>query len=187
MAGNPGAGHIGKGAKRLWRDYRGPVLFVLLMCCFRSAWADWVTVPTGSMNPTILEGDRVLVDKHAYGLRVPFTLIHVTWGGDPVRGEIVVFDSPKDGTSLVKRVIGVPGDTVELDGRDHGGGGEHVDWPDAEPAGRQRHEQPGPCRPGHAAQSAHAVTVRDSLRSREWQDLPPGGCRPRRKTGTSAW
>jgi signal peptidase I len=105
-----------KFSKNLWREYRGPLAFVILMCCFRSAWADWVTVPTGSMNPTILEGDRVLVDKHSFGLRVPFTLIHLTSGEDPLRGDIVVFDSPKDGTSLVKRVIGVPGDTVELDG-----------------------------------------------------------------------
>lgn len=101
---------------RWWREYRGPIVFVALLICFRSAWADWVTVPTGSMNPTILEGDRVLVDKHAFGLRVPFTLIHLTEGEDPARGDIVVFDSPKDGTSLVKRVVGVPGDTVELDG-----------------------------------------------------------------------
>jgi signal peptidase I len=105
-----------KFSKKLWREYRGPLAFVVLTCCFRSAWADWVTVPTGSMNPTILEGDRVLVDKHSFGLRVPFTLIHLTSGEDPVRGDIVVFDSPKDGTSLVKRVIGVPGDSVELSG-----------------------------------------------------------------------
>jgi signal peptidase I len=105
-----------KVTQRLWHAYRGPIAFVVLMCCFRSAWADWVTVPTGSMNPTILEGDRVFVDKHAYGLRVPFTLLHLTAGEDPVRGDIVVFDSPRDGTSLVKRVIGVPGDTVELSG-----------------------------------------------------------------------
>jgi signal peptidase I len=105
-----------KPVQRLWRDYREAIVFVLLMLCFRSAWADWVTVPTGSMNPTILEGDRLLVDKHAFGLRVPFTLLHLTAGDDPVRGDIVVFDSPSDGTSLVKRVVGVPGDTVELHG-----------------------------------------------------------------------
>jgi hypothetical protein len=45
-------------------------LFLPLMLGFRSAWADWVTVPTGSMNPTILEGDRLLVDKHVFGLRI---------------------------------------------------------------------------------------------------------------------
>jgi signal peptidase I len=98
-----------------WREYRGTLLFLVLMLAFRSAWADWVTVPTGSMNPTILEGDRVLIDKHAFGLRIPFTHVHLTAGEDPARGDIVVFDSPADGTSLVKRVIGVPGDVVSLE------------------------------------------------------------------------
>ncbi len=101
---------------RRWREYRSLLLFVLLMCSFRSAWADWVYVPTGSMNPTILEGDRLLIDKHVYGMRVPFSLIHLTHGDDPNRGDIVVFDSPRDGTSLVKRVIALPGDSVALDG-----------------------------------------------------------------------
>jgi len=99
-----------------WRAYRGTLLFLCLMLGFRSAWADWVTVPTGSMNPTILEGDRVLVDKHVFGLRIPFTRVHLTAGQNPARGDIVVFDSPVDGTSLVKRVIGVPGDVVSLEG-----------------------------------------------------------------------
>ncbi len=102
-------------AVRWWREYRGSLLFLFLMLVFRSAWADWVSVPTGSMNPTILEGDRVLVDKHVYGLRVPWTLMRLTDGRDPARGEIVVFDSPLDGTSLVKRVIGLPGDVIALD------------------------------------------------------------------------
>jgi signal peptidase I len=67
------------------------------------------------MNPTILEGDRLLVDKHVYGVRIPWTLVRLTQGRDPARGEIVVFDSPVDGTSLVKRVVAVPGDVVLLD------------------------------------------------------------------------
>lgn len=100
---------------RYAREYRGLAAFLILMLGFRSAWADWVYVPSGSMNPTILEGDRVLVDKHAYGLRVPWTLVHLTPGQDPTRGDIIVFDSPKDGTSLVKRVVAVPGDTIALD------------------------------------------------------------------------
>lgn len=101
---------------RLWRQHRGILLFLFLMFCFRSAWADWVRVPTGSMNPTIIEGDRLLVDKHALGLRIPFTRIRLTPGDEPERGDIVVFDSPADGTSLVKRVAAVPGDTVEVRG-----------------------------------------------------------------------
>lgn len=105
----------GKTVREWWREYRGTLLFLFLMLTFRSAWADWMTVPTGSMNPTIVEGDRVMVDKHVYGLRIPWTLVRLTDGRDPRRGEIVVFDSPLDGTSLVKRIIGVPGDTLALD------------------------------------------------------------------------
>jgi signal peptidase I len=100
--------------RRYWHEYRGLAAFLVLMLGFRSAWADWVYVPSGSMNPTIIEGDRLLVDKHVFGLRVPFTLVHLTRGEDPRRGDIIVFDSPADGTSLVKRVIAVPGDTVAL-------------------------------------------------------------------------
>src|SRR6185437_6827335 len=68
---------------KYWREYRGALAFLLFFAGFRSAWADWVYVPTGSMNPTILEGDRLLIDKHVYGLRVPFSLVHLTQGENP--------------------------------------------------------------------------------------------------------
>jgi len=97
------------------REYRTFLIFAFLLLAFRSAWADWVRVPSGSMNPTILEGDRLLVDKHVFGVRIPWTLVRLTDGRDPMRGEIVVFDSPVDGTSLVKRVVAVPGDEILLD------------------------------------------------------------------------
>ncbi len=66
------------------------------------------------MKPTILEGDRVYVNKLAYDLKVPFTTWHLLEWGNPQRGDIVVFYSPYDGKRLVKRVIGLPGDTLEL-------------------------------------------------------------------------
>ena len=88
--------------------------FFVLMVVFRSAVADWMYVPSGSMNPTIVEGDRILVDKAAYGLRVPFTTKRLTHGSDPQRGDIAIFSSPEDGTTLVKRIVGLPGDTVEM-------------------------------------------------------------------------
>jgi signal peptidase I len=66
------------------------------------------------MKPTILEGDLVLVNKLAYDLKVPFTTTHLMKWSDPARGDIAVFFSPEDGSRLVKRVIGVPGDTIEL-------------------------------------------------------------------------
>ena len=109
---------VAASGRRFWRNWRGTFAFLFMMMVFRSAWADWVTVPTGSMNPTIVEGDRVLVDKHVYGLRIPWTLVRLTVGRDPRRGEIVVFDSPATGISLVKRLIGEPGDVIALD--EHG-------------------------------------------------------------------
>ena len=91
-------------------------IFVLALAVFavRSSLADWNDVPSGSMKPTILEGDRVYVNKLAYDLKVPFTTLHLVEWGNPKRGDIVVFYSPYDGKRLVKRVIGLPGDTIEL-------------------------------------------------------------------------
>jgi signal peptidase I len=95
-------------------DYRGFALFVFLMIIFRSALADWNVVPTGSMKPTILEGDRILVNKLAYDFKIPLTHISIYKFADPKRGDIVIFDSKLADTRLVKRVIGLPGDTVEM-------------------------------------------------------------------------
>ena len=97
---------------RAWNEYRGFALFLVLMVVFRSALADWNVVPSGSMKPTILEGDRILVNKLAYDLRIPLTHLAVHKFADPKRGDIVVFDSNAADTRLVKRVIGLPGDTV---------------------------------------------------------------------------
>jgi signal peptidase I len=99
---------------KLWRHNRGFVLFVVLMALFRSAVADWNSVPSGSMRPTLIEGDRIVVNKLAYDLRIPFTHVSLYRMADPRRGEIVVFDSEKAGKRLVKRVIGEPGETVQL-------------------------------------------------------------------------
>ncbi len=84
------------------------------MVIFRSAVADWNDVPTGSMNPTIVEGDRILVNKLAYDIRVPFTHISLAKLADPVAGDIIIFDSKTSGKRLVKRVIGTAGDQIEL-------------------------------------------------------------------------
>src|SRR5437879_1597757 len=97
------------------RDEAKPLLIMLVvMFAIRSAIADWNDVPTGSMKPTILPGDRVFVNKLAYDLKVPFTTWHVARWADPRRGDVVVLWSPHDGQRLVKRVVGVPGDVIEL-------------------------------------------------------------------------
>ena len=95
---------------------RGLLAFLLCLGIFRTAVADWNPVPTGSMRPTILEGDVVLVDRLAYDLKLPLTDIILVPLGDPRRGDIVTFSSPVDGTRLIKRVVAIPGDTVALRG-----------------------------------------------------------------------
>jgi signal peptidase I len=90
------------------------IIFILLMSVFRSAVADWYTVPTGSMQPTIQEGDRVVVNKMAYDLRLPFTEVTLVSLDIPQRGEIVVFESQAADMRLIKRVIGLPGDVVAM-------------------------------------------------------------------------
>lgn len=89
-------------------------LFIILMSVFRSAFADWYTVPTGSMQPTIQEGDRIVVNKMAYDLRLPFTNVSLMNTGEPKHGEIIVFESDAADLRLIKRVVGLPGDTVAM-------------------------------------------------------------------------
>ena len=102
-------------AHHLWRKEIRPLLVLaVIVFSIRSSLADWNDVPTGSMKPTILEGDRIFVNKLAYDLKVPFTTRHLAEWSNPRRGEIVVFYSPHDGKRLVKRVIGLPGDTLQL-------------------------------------------------------------------------
>ncbi len=92
-----------------------PIALVLIvLTTFRSAVADWNDVPTQSMEPNILVGDRIVVNKLAYGLKVPFTTWHLLRWSEPDRGEIVVFYAPGSGERTVKRVVGVPGDEVAL-------------------------------------------------------------------------
>ncbi|UCD27595.1 MAG: signal peptidase I [Planctomycetota bacterium] len=100
---------------KLWREWVRPLLMVVIvLSAFRSTVADWNDVPTGSMKPTILEGDRILVNKLAYDLKVPFTGWQLLEWGGPQRGDVVICYSPESGIRLVKRVIGLPADRVEM-------------------------------------------------------------------------
>ena len=99
---------------RLWREYRSLIAFLVLMALFRSAIADWNVVPSGSMLPTIREGDRIVVDKMAYDLRIPFTHVAIAHLHDPQRGDIVTVDSSAAHELIVKRLIGLPGDVVAM-------------------------------------------------------------------------
>jgi signal peptidase I len=101
--------------RRIWKDWWKTAAFIVFVVIpFKSSIADWNWVPSGSMNPTILEGDLIYVDKLAYDLKVPLTFSRLAEWSQPQRGDIVICFSPEDGMRLVKRVIALPGDTVEM-------------------------------------------------------------------------
>ena len=103
------------------RQNRGFLLFVVGFAFFRSAMADWNTIPSGSMRPTLLEGDYLFVTKWAYGYSrhsLPFSppiFSGRIWGGQPARGDVVVFKFPPNPSlDYIKRVVGLPGDTIQM-------------------------------------------------------------------------
>ena len=100
---------------KIWlRQNRGILVFLLLFGFLRTALADWNPIPSGSMRPTLLEGDVVLVNRVAYDLKLPLSDIMLVRMGEPRRGDVVTFTSPADGVRLIKRMIAVPGDVVEM-------------------------------------------------------------------------
>jgi len=103
---------------RLWAWLRREALplgvMLLLLGAARDSLANHYEVPSGSMQPTLQPGDRVVVDMRAYGLRLPFIGTPLLATGHPQRGDVAVFNSPADGTRLIKRVVAVAGDRVQL-------------------------------------------------------------------------
>lgn len=93
-----------------WTAFVGALLVV------RASVADHYTVPSGSMEPSVMTGDRLVVHKAAYGLRAPLTTAYLARGEDPRPGDVVVLDAPDTGDVLLKRVAAVPGDTVSVRG-----------------------------------------------------------------------
>jgi signal peptidase I len=102
--------------RRIARELGVIAAFALVLMSARSSLADHYTVPTGSMLPTIELDDRIVVNKAAYGLHVPFTTTYVTRFDGPQVGDVVVLDSPEEAKVLLKRVVGVPGTRVEVRG-----------------------------------------------------------------------
>lgn len=88
-----------------------PVLLIVLL--FRSFLFEPFKIPSGSMIPTLLVGDFILVNKYAYGLRLPVLNKKFVSIGKPERGDVIVFRKPGDeGVSFIKRLVGLPGDTI---------------------------------------------------------------------------
>ncbi len=100
--------------KTIGREIVSFGLIALVLLAARSTLADHYTVPSGSMEYTLMPGDRIFVAKYSFGFRIPFTDWKLTQGRDVVRGEVVVFDSPLEDIRLVKRIVAVGGDTVSI-------------------------------------------------------------------------
>jgi len=100
--------------QRWVRANKGFLMFMLLFGVFRTAVADWNPIPSASMRPNLLEGDVVFVNRLAYNVKVPLTDVVLAHTGEPRRGDVVTFSSPTDGTRLIKRLVALPGDVVQM-------------------------------------------------------------------------
>lgn len=102
--------------KPWWREHAESVLLAVVLALLVRGFAlDAFRIPSGSMAPTLRAGDYIFVSKIAYAVRVPFTHLRLLETGAPRRGDVIVFENPLDPSSdYVKRVVGVPGDVIEL-------------------------------------------------------------------------
>lgn len=101
--------------KAIWKETWVTGLLILGVLGFRSSVASHYKVPTGSMIPTILPGDRFFSNQLAYGLRVPFSELFLLGPDAPTPGDIIVFPSPiEPDIDLVKRAVAVGGDEMEM-------------------------------------------------------------------------
>jgi len=113
-----------------------PVLLIVLV--IRSFVFEPFRIPSGSMMPTLLQGDFIFVKKYSYGLRLPVTETKILETGEPERGDVVVFRLPQEPSiNYIKRVVGLPGDTIVYENHRLTINGELVELersPDASPA-----------------------------------------------------
>ncbi|WP_457673266.1 signal peptidase I [Thiolapillus sp.] len=100
------------------RGIRPFLLFFVFLLAFRTGIADWSPIPSGSMEPTLFPGDVVWIDKMAFGPSIPILNRKLASWGHPQRGDIITFVPPHTDQLYVKRVIGVPGDRIRMEGMD---------------------------------------------------------------------
>lgn len=106
--------------QKIFREVKSISLIILAILVFRSIIVEPYRIPSGSMIPTLMIGDFILVNKFAYGFKVPFSdtfgdPVYLFGKSSPRRGEIIVFKFPSDpNINYIKRVLAVPGDSIEI-------------------------------------------------------------------------
>lgn len=111
--------------QKIFKEFKSITLILVLVFTFRSVFFEPFRIPSGSMIPTLMIGDFILVNKFSYGFKVPFSdfsmwdinlnPIYLFGESKPKRGDVIVFKYPKDPTiNYIKRVVGLPGDTIEI-------------------------------------------------------------------------
>ena len=108
------------GGNKFVKEFKSIIIIVVSVLAFRSTFFEPFKIPSGSMIPTLLIGDFILVNKFAYGFKVPFSdwftdPVYITGPKKPERGDVIVFKYPKNpDLNYIKRVVGLPGDTIQI-------------------------------------------------------------------------
>ncbi|HDR16898.1 MAG TPA: signal peptidase I [Desulfobacteraceae bacterium] len=114
-----GSGSVAKKRKSVWREYlEAAVIAVILALFIRTFVVQAFKIPSGSMEPTLLVGDHILVNKFIYGIKMPFTRTTIIPVKEPGRDDVIVFIYPVEpDKDFIKRVVGLPGDQIEMSGQ----------------------------------------------------------------------
>tara|TARA_Y100001960_G_scaffold171122_1_gene179426 strand:- start:982 stop:1812 length:831 start_codon:yes stop_codon:yes gene_type:complete len=103
-----------KNGIKTFKENKGFFGLLILIVTVKSSIIDWNYVPTGSMRPTLADGDQIIINKLAYDITIPLTYKSLYKISDPKKGDIVVFDTAKQDVRMVKRVLAVPGDKIKI-------------------------------------------------------------------------
>lgn len=104
-----------KKINKIWYEAKTILIAIGIAVIIRTFIVEPYKIPTGSMEPTLLIGDHILVRKYEYGIRIPLINKYIVWWKKPKRGDVIVFRFPVDQSkNFVKRIIGLPGETIEI-------------------------------------------------------------------------
>lgn len=99
---------------RIWKEYKFIFITLFVLFLFRALFLNWYIVPSGSMYPNLKVGQYIFTNRIAYGLNIPFTHTKIATWDKPQRGDVVIAYDPGNGERIVKRVMAIEGDTLEL-------------------------------------------------------------------------